>query len=152
MVARLHTGVWWVVGTNWTQRRDHKSSLLLRPIHAPLVPDGSGLARGVRSANADQHHPNPETLQDRFNTLRFKSQSIRHRNHDLIVAVPRSSAQCGVCDPAFVGGHAPLILHLRRIATTLVVFPAFRLRFETRRIPPCRWRFSSSRTIILTFS
>jgi hypothetical protein len=28
-------------------------SLFIRPIHAPLVPDGSGFARGIRGADTD---------------------------------------------------------------------------------------------------
>ena len=80
-------------------------SPLIRPIHPTLVPNRSVFAPSVRSANTDENHPNPEPLQDRFYTLRFESQQIRNRNDDLVVARPRSRAERGVGDRAFVGGH-----------------------------------------------
>jgi hypothetical protein len=62
-------------------------SLLLHPIHAPLVPNRSAFARSVRSANTDENHPNAEPLQDGFHMLRFEFQHVRHRTHDPIVVV-----------------------------------------------------------------
>ena len=64
----------------------------LGPIHALFVPNRRrAFAPRTCSANADENHPNPEPLQDRFHMLRFELQSIRHSNDDLIVVRPRSS-------------------------------------------------------------
>jgi len=40
---------------------------------------------------------------------RFEFQQVRHRRHDLIVAVPWSRAHCRVCDSAFVGSHVFIV-------------------------------------------
>lgn len=61
---------------------------LFHPIATALVSNRAFAARS-RSTHADQNHSNPEPLQDRFDVVRIDIQSIRNRDDDLIVALPR---------------------------------------------------------------